>query len=165
MGRKAGGVLGAQHCGSAQGKAAAAAAAAKPAESWRFHEMKPFRGRERCEGRWATGRRGRQECREEKGRVDGGIKGVARQGFRTHTLPRTRFPQGALDARNARMRVNTRGRCVRLRFAIFDRKKSRKANPISTISLSADPGFHLVRHLLRSCRIGWRGWEEGKKKK
>lgn len=104
--------------------------------------------------------------REEKRRVDGGIKGVARQGFRTHTLPRTLFPQGALDAltRNARMRVNTRGRCVRLRFAIFDRKKSRKANPISTISLSADPGFHLVRHLLRSCRIGWRGWEEEEKK-
>lgn len=40
--------------------------------------------------------------REEKRRVDGGIKGVARQGFRTHTLPRTLFPQGALDARTQR---------------------------------------------------------------
>lgn len=86
--------------------------------------------------------------------MDGGIKGVARQGFgtHTHTLPRA-LPQGALDARTHAC-VSTLRRLCALRFAIFDRKKSRKAKPISTISLSAGPGFHLARHLLRSCRIG-----------
>lgn len=80
----------------------------------------------------------------------------------TNTRPHT-LPQGALAIRTHACQHS--GTLCALRFAIFDRKKSRKANPISTISLSADPGFHLVHHLLRSYRIGLVGrneWEWGR---
>lgn len=88
--------------------------------------MKPFGGEGR-DGK-GDGLQGGEAGRSgEQGREwNGGIKGVARQGFRTHTLPRA-LPQGALDTRTHACQHS--GRRVRCALLYLTERNPEKLTP------------------------------------
>lgn len=87
--------------------------------------MKPFRGEGEMRGEMGY-KGGEGGTSGGKRRVDGGIKGVARQRFRTHTLPRV-LPQGALDTCTHACQHS--GRCVRCALLYLTERNPEKLTP------------------------------------